>query len=111
MQRKALKQVSNDETANTVLSRDDDDPPRPRSVRQQRNGADEQLGKVTQWTNEKVSADSDSSCACYVDFQVFSGEKTSLSDDFTEYEKEVDVRRIGIERCVQATSTTFIVRC
>ena len=73
------------------------------------NGADEQLGKVTQWTNEKVCADSGSSCACYAHFQVFSGEKTSLSDDFTEYEKEVDVRRIGIERCVH--STDFLVRC
>ncbi|WWC88701.1 uncharacterized protein L201_003614 [Kwoniella dendrophila CBS 6074] len=49
-----------------------------------------QLGKVTQWTNEKV----------------FSGEKTSLSSEFTEFEKEIDVRRLGIER-LHATSLPF----
>ncbi|WWC96074.1 hypothetical protein V866_002941 [Kwoniella sp. B9012] len=49
-----------------------------------------QLGKVTQWTNEKV----------------FSGEKTNLSSEFTEFEKEIDVRRIGIER-LHATSQPF----
>lgn len=30
--------------------------------------------------------------------QVFSGEKTQLSDDFTEYEKQIEVHRLGIER-------------
>nr|XP_018262413.1 uncharacterized protein I303_05430 [Kwoniella dejecticola CBS 10117]OBR84571.1 hypothetical protein I303_05430 [Kwoniella dejecticola CBS 10117] len=49
-----------------------------------------QLGKVTQWTNEKV----------------FSGEKTNLSSEFTDFEKEIDVRRIGIER-LHATSLPF----
>ncbi|WVW84639.1 hypothetical protein I302_106673 [Kwoniella bestiolae CBS 10118] len=49
-----------------------------------------QLGKVTQWTNEKV----------------FSGEKTNLSSEFTEFEKEIDVRRMGIER-LHATSQPF----
>ncbi|OCF33509.1 hypothetical protein I316_04930 [Kwoniella heveanensis BCC8398] len=49
-----------------------------------------QLGKVTQWTSEKV----------------FSGEKTQLSSEFTDFEKEIDVRRIGIER-LHATSLPF----
>ncbi|WVR06357.1 hypothetical protein IAU60_003388 [Kwoniella sp. DSM 27419] len=49
-----------------------------------------QLGKVTQWTNEKV----------------FSGEKTQLSSEFQEFEKEIDVKRIGIER-LHATSLPF----
>ncbi|WRT67809.1 uncharacterized protein IL334_004783 [Kwoniella shivajii] len=49
-----------------------------------------QLGKVTQWTNEKV----------------FSGEKTNLSSEFTDFEKEIDVRRLGIER-LHATSLPF----
>lgn len=33
--------------------------------------------------------------------QVFSGEKTNLSDDFTEFEKDIEVRRIGVERFVK----------
>ncbi|OXG42331.1 hypothetical protein C359_02348 [Cryptococcus neoformans Bt120] len=49
-----------------------------------------QLNKVTQWTSEKV----------------FSGEKTQLSPDFLEFEKEIEVRRIGIER-LHATSLPF----
>ncbi|WVQ83084.1 hypothetical protein IAT38_005222 [Cryptococcus sp. DSM 104549] len=49
-----------------------------------------QLGKVTQWTSEKV----------------FSGEKTQLSSEFLEFEKEIEVRRIGIER-LHATSLPF----
>ncbi|WVQ73224.1 hypothetical protein IAR50_002790 [Cryptococcus sp. DSM 104548] len=49
-----------------------------------------QLGKVTQWTSEKV----------------FSGEKTNLSEQFLETEKEIEVRRIGIER-LHATSLPF----
>nr|XP_031864224.1 uncharacterized protein CI109_000136 [Kwoniella shandongensis]KAA5531296.1 hypothetical protein CI109_000136 [Kwoniella shandongensis] len=49
-----------------------------------------QLGKVTQWTSEKV----------------FSGEKTQLSTDFLEFEKEIEVRRLGIER-LHATSLPF----
>ncbi|KAK8858604.1 hypothetical protein IAR55_002833 [Kwoniella newhampshirensis] len=49
-----------------------------------------QLGKVTQWTSEKV----------------FSGEKTQLSSDFLEFEKEIEVRRLGIER-LHATSIPF----
>ncbi|WVF69151.1 hypothetical protein IAT40_003926 [Kwoniella sp. CBS 6097] len=49
-----------------------------------------QLGKVTQWTSEKV----------------FSGEKTQLSSEFTDFEKEIDVRRTGIER-LHATSLPF----
>jgi hypothetical protein len=32
--------------------------------------------------------------------QVFSSEKTQLSGEFTEFEKDIDVRRIGIERWV-----------
>lgn len=32
------------------------------------------------------------------DVQVFSSEKTQLSSDFLNFEKEVDVKRIGIER-------------
>ncbi|RXK36155.1 hypothetical protein M231_06560 [Tremella mesenterica] len=49
-----------------------------------------QLGKVTQWTNEKV----------------FSGEKTQLSSEFTEFERDVEVRKTGIER-LHATSIPF----
>ncbi|WVQ96653.1 hypothetical protein IAU59_003759 [Kwoniella sp. CBS 9459] len=49
-----------------------------------------QLGKVTQWTSEKV----------------FSGEKTQLSSEFTDFEKEIHVRRTGIER-LHATSLPF----
>ncbi|RSH91134.1 hypothetical protein EHS25_010310 [Saitozyma podzolica] len=49
-----------------------------------------QLGKVTQWTNEKV----------------FSGEKTQFSSEFSEFEKDVDVHRKGIER-LHATSQPF----
>lgn len=30
--------------------------------------------------------------------QMFSGEKTQLSPDFLEFEKEIDIRRTGIER-------------
>ncbi|KAI9632053.1 uncharacterized protein MKK02DRAFT_21407 [Dioszegia hungarica] len=50
-----------------------------------------QLGKVTQWTQEK---------------KVFSGEKTQLSSEFQEFEREVDVKRVGIER-LHATSMPF----
>ena len=35
--------------------------------------------------------------------QVFSGEKTNLSDEFVDFEKEVEVRRIGIERSVSSS--------
>jgi hypothetical protein len=34
---------------------------------------------------------------------VFSGEKTQLSSEFQEFEREVDVKRIGIERYVPPT--------
>ena len=45
---------------------------------------------MTQWTSEKV----------------FSGEKTELSREFTEFEREIDVKRLGIER-LHATSMPF----
>lgn len=32
--------------------------------------------------------------------KVFSGEKTQLSSEFQEFEREVDVKRVGIERYV-----------
>ena len=44
--------------------------------------ADRQLGKVTQWTNEKV----------------FSGEKTQLSSEFTQFERDIEIKKNGIER-------------
>lgn len=40
------------------------------------------------------------------DAQVFSGEKTQLSSDFTESEREIDLKRKGIERYVEATRTS-----
>ncbi|KAL7423092.1 hypothetical protein Q5752_002391 [Cryptotrichosporon argae] len=49
-----------------------------------------QLNKVTQWTNEKV----------------FLSEKTQFSSDFTDFEREVEPKRIGIER-LHATSEPF----
>jgi hypothetical protein len=42
---------------------------------------------VTQWTNEKV----------------FSGEKTQLSAEFTQFEKDVEIKKNGIERYVIST--------
>jgi endophilin-A len=44
--------------------------------------ANRQLGKVTQWTNEKV----------------FSGEKTQLSSEFTQFERDIEIKKNGIER-------------
>ncbi|WVO12590.1 hypothetical protein L204_100195 [Cryptococcus depauperatus] len=49
-----------------------------------------QLGKVTQWTSEKV----------------FSGEKTQLSQEFLDFEQEIEIRGYGIER-LHATSLPF----
>ncbi|BEI83042.1 hypothetical protein CcaverHIS002_0309100 [Cutaneotrichosporon cavernicola] len=49
-----------------------------------------QLNKVTQWTNEKV----------------FSGEKTEFSEDFAEFEAEIEPLKIGVER-LHATSQAF----
>jgi len=46
--------------------------------------ANRQLGKVTQWTNEKV----------------FSGEKTQLSSEFTQFERDIEIKKNGIERYV-----------
>ncbi|KAK4684883.1 hypothetical protein P7C73_g5282, partial [Tremellales sp. Uapishka_1] len=67
-----------------------------------------QLGKVTQWTNEKVFNILHPIMG-YTDHetqQVFSGEKTQLSEEFTEFEQAIDVRREGIER-LHATSMPY----
>jgi hypothetical protein len=48
----------------------------------QNTRANRQLGKVTQWTNEKV----------------FSGEKTQLSSEFTQFERDIEIKKNGIER-------------
>ena len=66
MQRKALKQVCLSLSGNGVWT------------------LTCQLGKVTQWTNEKV----------------FSGEKTQLSSEFTQFEKDIEIKKNGIERYV-----------
>lgn len=65
-------------------------PAQPQAKTKMQRRALKQLGKVTQWTNEKV----------------FSGEKTQLSDDFTDFEKDIELRRLGVER-LHATSFPF----
>lgn len=54
----------------------------PLHVQDHKRAHIEQLGKVTQWTNEKV----------------FSGEKTQLSSEFTQFEKDIEIKKNGIER-------------
>lgn len=74
------------------------------------------LGKVTQWTNEKVRYLPTNSlfnpllAGCdgmpHADAQVFSGEKTQLSSEFTQFERDIDIKKNGIER-LHAVSEPF----
>lgn len=81
MQRKALKQVSVTHTGSRIELI---------NAAKQGHTMDERKGQQL--------AVMDSSAANLM--QVFSGDKTQLSDDFQSSEREIEPRRIGIERCV-----------